>query len=117
MTLNALLLSASYWLRKLPQFPPPSIGAVRPLFGTGSSSRFRAILERSSRSCHSIPVSRIAIVVSGLPVSYFQAVSARTPEIIEHAGSPAATLAALPCASSWGQVIGSWYWVGPGGIR
>ncbi len=36
------------------------------------------------------------MTVSGSPVEYFQAVSARIPAIWAHCGSPAATFAARP---------------------
>ena len=49
-------------------------------------------------------------MTSGLPVEYFQALSARTPAICAHCGSPAATLAARPGPSSCEQ---SEYWVAP----
>src|SRR5215207_8296309 len=50
-----------------------------------------------------MPVSRIATATRGSPAEYFQAVSARTPEICEQRGSPAASLASRPCASSCEQ--------------
>jgi hypothetical protein len=51
-----------------------------------------------------MPVSRIATVTLASPAEYFHAVSARTPEICAHRGSPAAWFAALPCASSCEQL-------------
>src|SRR5581483_701124 len=48
--------------------------------------------------------SRIATDTLGSPAEYFQAVSARTPEICAQRGSPAAWFASRPCASSCEQL-------------
>jgi hypothetical protein len=57
----------------------------------------------SSVSFQRMPVSRIAITTSGSPVEYFQAESARMPEICAHSGSPSEVLTSRPCWSSCEQ--------------